>query len=130
MKYTTFICLLSSVSNPIDLLLADLELFCQWRWRWKIKFIKNDVEITLDDYHIYVKNPNEWTKECWYKNGELHRGHDKPAVIYASDTQYWYKNCKYHRDHDKPAFILSDGVQRWYKNGVEYEPKGSLTNSP
>ena len=55
-----------------------------------------------------------------YKNGQLHRDNDLPAVIRSDGTQYWYKNGRLHRDCDLPASIYSDGThetQRWYNNG-------------
>jgi hypothetical protein len=57
----------------------------------------------------------------WWKNGNMHRDNDKPAVIRFDGTKEWLKNGKRHRDNDKPA-ILQNGFKRWYKNGEEYEP--------
>ena len=53
----------------------------------------------------------------FYKNGELHRDGDKPAVICANGEQHFYENGKFHRDGDKPAVIFASGAQRFYKNG-------------
>ena len=85
MKYTTFISLLQSVSNPIDLLLADLGLFRRWSWRWKIRFTLEDVQITLDDNYVctFFKKGGQ----AWYQNGKIHRDHDLPAVIGSDGTQ-------------------------------------------
>ena len=54
--------------------------------------------------------------QFWYKNGELHRDVDQPAIIY-NGSQGWYKNGELHRDGDQPAFVWSDGSQQWYQNG-------------
>ena len=53
----------------------------------------------------------------WYKNGEVHRDDDRPAIIYADGGLVWYKNGEYHRDGDKPARIDEDGTLGWWKNG-------------
>ena len=55
--------------------------------------------------------------QCWYKNGELHRDNDLPAIITPNEKKYWYKNGLRHRDNDLPAVILQDEFQFWYKNG-------------
>lgn len=59
--------------------------------------------------------------QSWYKNGELHRDNDLPAVIdYYTSTKAWYKDGKLHRDNDLPAVISEydlDITTKWYKNG-------------
>ena len=55
--------------------------------------------------------------KCWYKNNQLHRDNDQPAIIYSSGSKHWYKNGQRHRDNDQPAVIFPDGTKRWYKNG-------------
>ena len=58
----------------------------------------------------------------WYKNGELHRDGDLPAVIWHHGSKEWYRYGKRHRDHG-PAMItptiLDPNVmlECWYKNG-------------
>ena len=44
-------------------------------------------------------------KTIWKRNGRLHRGDDKPAVISNSGKQEWWINGKRHRDNDKPAIV-------------------------
>lgn len=53
--------------------------------------------------------------ERWYKDGELHRDGDQPAIIYDDGSRYWYQHGQVHRDADKPAVICADGYQAWYK---------------
>ena len=55
--------------------------------------------------------------QFWYKNGQLHRDNDLPAIIYPSGIQYWCQNGKFHRDGDLPAMIDSKGNRAWYKEG-------------
>lgn len=52
-----------------------------------------------------------------YRDGQLHRGDDEPAVIHASGKQEWFRHGKRHRDGDKPAFIGATGTLAWYKDG-------------
>ena len=115
MKYATFISLLKSISNPIDLLLADLELFRRWSWRWKIRFTLKDVQITLDQNYVCTLHNSGNLR--WYQHGKYHREGDKPAVIYSNGIQMWYKNGRQHRDHDGPAvywgFRYSNLVSTW-----------------
>ena len=115
MKYTTFISLLKSVQNPIDLLLANLEWFRRWSWRLKIRFTLKEVQIILDQNHICIVESNG--DQYWCQHGKVHRDHDKPAVILSTGTQEWYQHDKCHRDHDRPAVIGYDGYQAWYQYG-------------
>lgn len=55
--------------------------------------------------------------QCWYQNGQLQRDNDLPAAIFSDGAQYWYKNNKLHRDNDLPAMVSLDGAQIWYQNG-------------
>jgi antitoxin component YwqK of YwqJK toxin-antitoxin module len=63
--------------------------------------------------------------QCWYQNGEIHRDNNLPAIITSDGTQCWYQNGEIHRDNNLPAIITSDGTQQWYKNGFRYKPKPS-----
>lgn len=56
----------------------------------------------------------------FYKDGELHRDGDLPAVIYADGTRCWWKNGKRHRDNDLPAIICVNGDRGWFKNGLPH----------
>ncbi len=48
----------------------------------------------------------------------------EPApVVGENGTKQWYnKDGELHRDHDLPAIIFIDGTCWWYKNGVRYYP--------
>ena len=56
----------------------------------------------------------------WYRNGLPHRDNDLPAVIFVSGTQEWYQNGERHRDNDLPAIIKLNGYQSWYKYGKKH----------
>jgi len=79
------------------------------------------------NYHLILKEENDIQEatdthgtQFWFKNGEMHRDKDLPAIIFYNGTQYWYKNGLIHRDNNLPAMICSDGMQKWYKNGIQY----------
>jgi ribosomal protein L24E len=85
-------------------------------------YIFNKLHSVFDEPLIYDGNQH------WYKNGELYRDNDLPAVIQADGSQYWYKNGELHRPDpnnksghnaqgDLPAVIRADGTQIWYING-------------
>ena len=84
----------------------------------EIKWFKlKNIKLKLLETYENINGTQEW-----YKNGEIHRDNDLPAVIRANGTQKWYKNGNRHRDNDLPAVIFSNGSQEWYKNGVRYIP--------
>jgi len=60
----------------------------------------------------------------WYKNGEIHRYNDLPAIIYHNGRQEWWRNGFKHRDNDLPALIHSNGTQEWYQHGYRHRDKG------
>ena len=53
----------------------------------------------------------------WYRDGQLHRDGDQPAVVYVSGTQYWYRDGRRHRDGNRPAVVGTSGSQEWWVNG-------------
>jgi len=55
--------------------------------------------------------------EQWYRNGELHRDGDLPAIIYATGSKAWYRDGKQHRDGDQPALVGCHGTQMWFRDG-------------
>ena len=65
----------------------------------------------------------------WYKEGELHRDNDKPAIVCAYGGKYWYKEGLKHRDNDLPAIIYASGDQHWYKEGV-FQKKTNMCEFP
>eukprot|EP01117_Protostelium_nocturnum_P012134 TRINITY_DN4452_c0_g1_i17.p1 TRINITY_DN4452_c0_g1~~TRINITY_DN4452_c0_g1_i17.p1 ORF type:complete len:116 (+),score=25.07 TRINITY_DN4452_c0_g1_i17:74-421(+) len=56
-------------------------------------------------------------QQSFYKEGEVHRDNDLPAIIEANGTQYWFKKGKPHRDNNLPAIIRADGTREWWKEG-------------
>jgi antitoxin component YwqK of YwqJK toxin-antitoxin module len=60
----------------------------------------------------------------YYKNGQLHRDNDLPAIEDTSGTKIYYKNGKIHRDGDKPAVEYAVGTKEWYKNGQLHRDGG------
>jgi hypothetical protein len=70
---------------------------------------------------------------AWYKNGELHRDNNKPALIRlpmnVHDDVPMERYCvdgKNHRDFDKPAIIFEGKNPRqvWYNHGKIHRDKG------
>ena len=52
--------------------------------------------------------------------GQYHRDHDLPAVVWPSGTSYWYQNGLLHRDNDLPAIVWPDGRCEWCINGLRH----------
>jgi antitoxin component YwqK of YwqJK toxin-antitoxin module len=57
------------------------------------------------------------TKIWKNKEGEYHRGNDKPAIEWHDGAKHWYINGKLHRENDKPAIEWESGKKEWYING-------------
>lgn len=122
----------------LDRLQNDVLIYtkrCMNNIKRKTYEISNGVIIEIRNERIYWFKDGELHRDndqpaiiffdgtrCWYKNGQLHRDNDQPAAIYYTGSRYWYKNGNRHRDNDKPAVISVDGERYWYKDGVEYEP--------
>ena len=82
-----------------------------------IRYYKNrELHRDGDEPAIIYTNGSKW----YYKNGKCHRDGDEPAVIDSDGYKSYYKNGEYHRDGDNPAVIFSDGTKWYYKNGVRY----------
>ena len=73
-------------------------------------------EELLDMLKYEVITNKDGTK-FWYKNGEIHRDNDLPAIEYSGGTKAWYKNGKRHRDDDLPAIERADGYKEWWVDG-------------
>ncbi len=41
---------------------------------------------------ITIKLKLAYTWSIWYKNGEIHRDNDLPAIIYSDGYKVWYVN--------------------------------------
>jgi hypothetical protein len=65
---------------------------------------------------------NEKGDKIWYKNGQIHRDGDLPAIEYANGDREWYKNGQRYRDDENlPAFIgAGDFEMEWFKNGLRH----------
>jgi hypothetical protein len=60
----------------------------------------------------------------YYKDDQLHRDSDLPAIEYASRGRIWYQNGLKHRDNDLPAAVWADGTKWWYQNGERHRLAG------
>ncbi len=91
----------------------------------------------MDKMSECMHNP----RYSWFHHGKLHRGGDKPAVVwfkgahwyrdgqlYRDDGElatihdegrilHWYRHGKLHREGDLPANICNDGTTAWYRDG-------------
>ena len=88
-------------------LINAFQLDCFSKEEWGFRYKKDEIEI---EFFF------DGTK-YWFKNEQLHRDGDKPAVVFANGTKYWFKNGKRHRDGDKPAIVWFDGRKEWWVNG-------------
>ena len=61
--------------------------------------------------------------KTWYKDGELHRDNDLPAIEHSLGNQ-WFINGERHRDNDKPAIEYTNGGREWYVNGELHRDNG------
>ena len=62
----------------------------------------------------------------WYKDGEIHRDGDQPAMFQDKKGKIWYKDGKKHRDVG-PAFLnfvehRLTPPYRFFEHGVRREP--------
>jgi len=68
----------------------------------------------------------------WYINGKMHRENDKPAVEYSDGRKKWFINGKLHRENNKPAIEYDDGGKQWWVNGKfikrNYDENGIIHN--
>jgi len=77
---------------------------------------KNGLHHSYEDKPALVEEylDEEGHRLVWYKDGDIHRDGDLPAVI-DIDRQEWYKDGKRHREGDKPAWISRD-THQWFEN--------------
>ena len=54
----------------------------------------------------------------WYKNGNLHRDYDLPAIEYSSGAKFWYQEGDLHREGDLPAIIYGNDIKEWRQRGL------------
>jgi hypothetical protein len=61
----------------------------------------------------------------WYRYGYLHRDYDRPAQI-RPGVREWFHYGQRHRYHDRPSFINNAGDRVWYRRGIlQRRPKWS-----
>ena len=89
------------------------ELFIE-DWRYVYKICLHYQPHNYDGLAIIDKCISS---QFWYKEGELHREKDQPALIHARGVQIWLREGKFHREGDQPARINSNGTQEWWKEG-------------
>lgn len=53
----------------------------------------------------------------WYREGQLHRDGDLPAIEFLCGSKWWYQHGKLHRDGNQPAKEHIDGHREWWING-------------
>jgi hypothetical protein len=85
--------------------------------------IPNNDNVVLHSFDDQPSCEREDCVQSWYKDGQLHRDNDKPALIKFeghSDCGYgvqqWSQNGQTHREGDQPAMIFSNGDTFYFKN--------------
>jgi hypothetical protein len=78
-------------------------------------------DMTTDTYTVKVMDQGTpYGSTRYYRNGQLHRDNDLPAVIYEDGQQRWFQFGELHRDGDQPADIHPNGAKYWYQRGQLY----------
>jgi len=49
----------------------------------------------------YKFDINEYNSKFWYKNDQLHRDNNKPAIIYSNGYMSWYTDGEFIRSSRK-----------------------------
>ena len=57
------------------------------------------------------------TVQTWWLDGNIHRDHDRPAIIRSDGARQWWRHNKLHREHDRPASISACGTCSWCQHG-------------
>jgi hypothetical protein len=66
----------------------------------------------------------------YYKDDQLHRDDNLPAVVWADGAKFWCQNDLLHRDGDQPAAEWTDGTKIWFQNDKRHRLTGpAWTNS-
>jgi hypothetical protein len=86
-------------------------------------FINCIIFIKMSDIKCEIETQGSCEIKRWFKDGQIHRDNDEPAVITSNGAQHWYQNGQLHRD-DGPALICPYGSQHWYKNGLGHREDG------
>jgi hypothetical protein len=51
------------------------------------------------------------------------------CIAQENGTKVWYKDDELHRDNDLPAIETTNGDKFYYKNGIEYDPQAPTTTT-
>jgi len=53
--------------------------------------------------YIYMINTykTRWYRKSWYKNDQLHRDNNKPAIIYSNGYMAWYIDGEFIKEYKK-----------------------------
>ena len=73
----------------------------------------------LDSFLINTKYAKAKLNRAWYRDGNLHRDDDLPAVEWFNGNKWWFQDGKRHRDNDLPAVEYHEGSKEWWVNGVK-----------
>ena len=81
----------------------------------------DDAPAIISQYNL-GRRRRKIIQEEWYKEGELHKENDNPAIIASSGHKEWWYKGKLHRENDKPAVIMDTRRKLYFYNGKEYDP--------
>lgn len=74
-------------------------------------------------FKYYDEVSNNFIKK-WYKNDELHRDNDLPAIEHAYFKEWWREGLR-HRDNDLPAVEFNNKEHKeWWSKGRLHREKG------
>jgi len=60
--------------------------------------------------------------KSWWKNGNLHREGDLPAIEYSDGDKFYYVHGELHRENG-PARKFANGVKYFYLNNIKFSEK-------
>lgn len=78
---------------------------------------ENNKSLILSEWILEGYEKNIKYQE-WYKNGEVHRDNDLPAVVFKDGEKQWWQNGKLHRENG-PAVICENGNKQYHLNGEQ-----------
>ena len=54
---------------------------------------------------------------AWYRDGNLHRDADRPAIVWFNGSFEWWVAGELHRDGGHPAVVQADGTEQYWVRG-------------
>lgn len=75
---------------------------------------------------IHYSRTDEGGNRRWYRNCQLHRDGDLPAVEFNDGAKGWYQYGKLYRGGGLPAYVDSDGDEFWYDVNILPHRDGDL----